>query len=95
MKLAQVYCILLNGEPFLLERDGKKYKYGFHRNEYVLSQTEDKAVAVAKERALKKLSQKTYEGIPGEPIELKVIDIKTGMPIWRLLRNEGFIFYGL
>ena len=93
MKIIRVYRVFLTGEPFLLERDGKKIEYGFYRNEYVASSSEEKAIAIAKTRTLRKLNGMAIEMIEGRPIELRVEELKAGIPIWYLFRNEGFVFF--
>ena len=91
--LIQIYSVLLIGSPFLLERDGKKIEFGFSRNEYVFSHSIAKAVEIAKAKTLSKIDYKTIQKIDNRPIVLKVEQVKTGMPIWRLFRNEGFLFF--
>ncbi|MBX3588697.1 MAG: hypothetical protein KF796_18860 [Ramlibacter sp.] len=83
----------LVGEPFLLEREGIKVEYGFYRNEYVAAWSEEKAIAAAKAKALRKFSGRSAEMIEGRPMTLKVEEITQGVPPWRLLRNEGFILF--
>jgi len=90
-QLIQIYCVFLIGEPLLL--DDKTQEFGFYRNEYVVSLSEDRAVAAAKIRTMKRLKHKEVRFIDGKPLTLKVEKIELGMPPWRLLRNEGFIFF--
>ena len=91
--LIQLYCVLLIGSPFLLERDGQKSEFGFSRNEYVFSHSIAKAVEIAKAKTLRKIDYNSIEKIDNKPIELRVEKVKTGMPIWRLFKNEGFLFF--
>lgn len=89
--MIKVYCVMVVGEPFL--RGDEKKEFGFYRNEYVLAFSDDKAIALAKSRALKRLERKGVEFIKDKPFSLKVENIKSGFsPLW-LLRNEGFLFF--
>ncbi|KQV59054.1 MULTISPECIES: hypothetical protein [unclassified Duganella] len=87
--MIQFYCVQLLGEPFLL--DGEEF--GFYRNEYVLALSEERAIDVAKIKTMKRLESVMPQFIDGQPFVLKVESIKTGMQPWRLLRNEGFLFF--
>jgi len=91
--MIQVYCILLVGEPILLYDESASVEYGFYRNEYVLSFSPEKAIAVAKANVMKKLSGKPIALIEGRPIQLKVEKVTSKMPLTRLFRNEGFLFF--
>lgn len=91
--MIQVYCVQLVGEPFLLERDGTKVEYGFYRNEYVAAWSEERAIAAAKAKALRRFAERSAEMVEGRPMTLKVEEITPGVPPWRLLRNEGFILF--
>jgi hypothetical protein len=83
----------VRGEPVHLTRDGRKVEYGFYRNEYVASSSAEKAIIAAKTHTLKKLSEKSCEAIQESPVELCVEFVKEGVPLWRLLRNESFLFF--
>ena len=87
--MIQVYCVLLVGEPLLL--DGGEF--GFYRNEYVVARSDVRAIDAAKAKAMKRLERSATKFVEGKPFSLKVENIKAGMPPWRLLRNEGFIFF--
>lgn len=89
--MIQIFCVLLVGEPILLEGDSQEF--GFYRNEYVLSLSEGRAIAAAKARVMKRLSAKAVKSINGKPLLLKVEKVKSRMPPWMLLRDEGFIFF--
>lgn len=89
--MIRVFCVFLVGEPLLLEGDTEEF--GFYRNEYVASSSEERAVAVAKAKTMKRLESKAPKFIEGKPFTLKVEKVKPGMPLRRLLRNEGFIFF--
>ncbi len=89
--MIRVFCVFLVGEPLLLEGDTKEL--GFYRNEYVASSSEERAVATAKAKAMKRLERKGAKFIEGKPFTLKVEKVKPGMPPWRLLRSEGFLFF--
>jgi hypothetical protein len=91
--LIQVYCVQLVGEPFLLERDGAKVEFGFYRNEYVASWSEERAIAIAKAKTLSKFADRSAEMIEGRPMTLKVEKITSRVPPWRLFRNEGFLLF--
>jgi hypothetical protein len=84
---------MLVGKPLLM--DGDTREFGFYRNEYVLSFSEDRAIAVAKVRTLKRLELLEATFVKDNPLTLKVEEIEQGMPPWRLLRKEGFIFFPL
>jgi hypothetical protein len=87
--MIQVFCVLLVGEPILL--DGQPL--GFYRNEYVAALTEERAIDVAKEKVMNRLKRNATEFIEGKPFALNVESVKPGMPPWRLFRNEGFLFF--
>lgn len=89
--MIQVFCVFLVGEPLLLGSDTKEL--GFYRNEYVMSLSEQRAVAAAKAKTMKRLERKGARFIDGKPFELKVENVNSGMPPWRLLRNEAFLFF--
>jgi hypothetical protein len=90
--LIRVFCVLLVGEPLLLE--GGTKEFGFYRNEYVASLSEEQAIAAAKAKTMKRLERKAAaKQIGGKPLTLRVEKVKPGVPPWRLLRNEGFIFF--
>ena len=79
------------GEPLLLEGDSREL--GFYRNEYVASSSEQQAVAAAKIKTIKRLQRKGAKFIEGRPFTLRVEKVEAGMPLWRLLRSEGFVFF--
>lgn len=89
--MIQVFCIQLVGEPLLLSGDNQEV--GFYRNEYVVAQSVERAIAAAKTKALKRLERKAARFIEGKPFTLRVESIKIGMSLWRLLRSEGFLFF--
>jgi len=89
--LIQVFCVFLVGEPLLLGDDTKEM--GFYRNEYVASSSEENAVAKAKARTMERLARNGAKFIEGKPFALQVENVKPGMPLWRLLRSEGFLFF--
>jgi hypothetical protein len=89
--LIQVFCIQLVGEPLILSEGTEEV--GFYRNEYVVAQSEEDAIAAAKRKAMKRLKRKAARFVEGKPFTLKVERVKLGMPFWRLLRNEGFLFF--
>ena len=89
--MIRIYCVLLVGEPFFLESE--KEEFGFYRNEYVIASSEENAISIAKRNTIKKLRRKNINAIEGHPMTLKADEVKSGMPIWRLFRNEGFIFF--
>jgi len=88
-----VYRVLLCGEPFFLETDNGKIECGFHRNEYVLASSPKQAVDKAKRKAATKVRRKALEMIPDKPFELTAEQIDADVPLTRLLRNEGFLFF--
>lgn len=87
----QVFCIFLVGEPLLLGDDTQEV--GFYRNEYVASLSEERAVAAAKAKTLQRLARKGARFVDGKPFVLKVEEVKSRMPLWKLLRNESFLFF--
>lgn len=89
--MIHVFCVFLVGEPLL--REGDTEEFGFYRNEYVASSTVEGAVAAAKAKTMKRLERKAIKFIDGKPFTLKVEHVKSGMPPWRLFRNEGFLFF--
>jgi len=91
--LIRIYCVQLVGEPFLLERGGVKVEFGFYRNEYIVSWSEESAITAAKVKALRKFADRPAEMIEDRPMTLKVEKIISGVPPWRLFRNEGFILF--
>ena len=66
---------------------------GFYRNEYVASSSEERAIAKAKIKTMERLARKGAKFIEGKPFALQVEKVKPGMPLWMLLRNEGFLFF--
>lgn len=52
-----------------------------------------RAIDVAKEKVMNRLNRIATEFIEGKPFALHVESVKPGMPPWRLLRNEGFLFF--
>ena len=91
--MIRVFCVFLVGEPLLLEGDTQEL--GFYRNEYVASLSEERAVAAAKAKTMEKLERKGAKFIDGKPFILKAEKVKRGMPLWMLLRNEGFLFFSV
>lgn len=91
--MIQIYCVQSVGEPFLLERDGVKVEFGFYRNEYVASWSEERAIAAAKAKTLSKFANRSAEMIDDRPMTLEVEKITSGVPPCRLFRNEGFILF--
>jgi hypothetical protein len=55
--MMNVFCIMLLGEDFYFPEGDEKVEYGFYRNEYVLTSSRERAIAVAKARTLKKLAK--------------------------------------
>ncbi len=86
-----MFCVFLVGEPLL--REGDTEEFGFYRNEYVAALSEGRAVAAEKAKTTRRLERKGIRFIEGKPFTLKVEDIKPRMPPWRLIRNEGFLFF--
>ena len=89
--MIQVFCVLLVGEPLLLGGDPKEL--GFYRNEYVASSSSERAIAKAKAKTMERFARMGAKFIEGKPFALQVENVKPGMPLWRLLRNEGFLFF--
>jgi len=87
--MIQVFCIQFVGEPLLLHES----EFGFFRNEYVLALSEGRAIEIARARVMKRLERKKIRFIEGSPFTLQVESVKPGMPIWRIFRNEGFLFF--
>lgn len=81
------------GEPFLLKRNGVDVEFGFYRNEYVISSSEQKAIASAKARTLRKFADRSARMVEGRPMTLRVEKIAKGVPPWRIFRNEGFLMF--
>jgi hypothetical protein len=91
--MMNVFCIMLLGEDFYFPERDEKVEYGFYRNEYVLTSSRERAIAVAKARTLKKLAKQSIEPGGGGPVELEAESITRNLPLSRLLRNEGFLFF--
>lgn len=89
--MIQVFCVFLVGEPLLLGDETKEL--GFYRNEYVASSSSERAIAKAKAKTMERLARKGAKFIEERPFTLQVENVKPGMPLWRLLRNEGFLFF--
>jgi len=89
--LIRVFCVFVVGEPIILGDDTQQL--GFYRNEYVATFSKERAIAVAKANTLKRLERKGAKFIDGMPFVLKVEQVKSGMPMWRLFRREAFLFF--
>jgi len=89
--LIRVFRIYLVGEPLIFGEGTREV--GFYRNEYVASSSEERAVAAAKAKTMKKLERSGARFIEGKPMNLQVEKVEDGMAPWRLFRNEGFIIF--
>jgi hypothetical protein len=89
--LIRVFRVFLLGEPLALEGDSRAL--GFYRNEYVVAFSEEQAVTAAKAKTMRRLESKGAKFIDGKPFVLRVEKVDGSMPPWRLLRNEGFVFF--
>lgn len=89
--MIEVFRVYLVGEPLLLAEGLQEL--GFYRNEYVASSSEGRAIAAAKVKTMERLGSQGVKFIDGRPLVLRVEEVEGGMPLWRLLRNEGFIFF--
>lgn len=90
----QVYCVRLIGERFSLLQKDSKTEFGFFHNEYVLAFSKEKAIGIAKIKTLQKLKKKKdVLGVEEKSFEIRVDEVNKARSIFRLLREEGFIFY--
>ena len=89
--MIHVYCVFLVGEPLLLDSDSEEF--GFYRNEYVASLSEERAIARAKTKTMKRLEKRGARFVDGRPFALNVERVEPRVPISRLFRSEGFIFF--
>lgn len=89
--MIQVFCIQLLGEPFLLGEDAEEK--GFYHNEFVLALSEQRAIAAAKSKTMKRLARLAPRFIEGKPFTLQVEEVKSGASPLRLLRAQGFLFF--
>jgi hypothetical protein len=90
-----VYCITINGEPVLLEKDGELMEHGFYRNEFMLTTSEEKSARIAKRRSLGKLQRQSIRAIKDKPLKLVVKEMEIGAPFYTIFSNQGFTFYPL
>jgi hypothetical protein len=94
--MISVYCVTINGEPILMEdENGELIEYGFYRNEFILTTSEEKAFLIAQKRTLKKLHRRSIQMVENKPIQFIAEEIKYKAPLYELFSNQGFLFYRL
>lgn len=89
-----IYRVMVTGTNIFLEKEGKKEKSGFVRNEYVWTSCEATAIKKAKRNITKLISRKNGVSLrEGSSIVFEVDIVESGYSIKSLLGNEGFIFF--
>ncbi|UUZ52243.1 hypothetical protein LP419_21790 [Massilia sp. H-1] len=91
--MMHVFCIQLLAESVIIPNETAGAQFGFYRNEYVLTSSQERAIVVAKERTMKKLAKISIVPVPGLPFYLEADDVTPNMPLSRVFRNEGFCFF--
>lgn len=89
-----VFRITLSGKKLVMRSDGDEVICGVIKNQYVWSATEADAIEQAKRRVLFQLADNpAVHSLSDSPISLEVDEIESGVPLWKLFTNEGFVFY--
>lgn len=90
------FRITFAGAKVVMRVDGEDTPCGLIKNEYVWAKTESEAIEKAKEHLLSRLvNNPAIHQLGDSPISLNVEEVETGIPLWKLLSNEGFVFYKL
>lgn len=91
-----IFRVMFSGQKVLLKTDEGVDVCGFVRNEYVRAKTREEAVEKAKLKVVERV--RNHEGIvqlSDSPLQLIVDDVEDGLPAWKLLANESFIFFDI
>ena len=87
---------MLNGAKFVMQLENENVPCGFVKNEYIWAASEAEAIGKAKQRVLSRLSENpSIHTLNDVPISIDSEEVESGIPLWKLLSNEGFIFYKL
>lgn len=91
-----IYRVMLNGERIIVNFAEGESICGFVKNEYVWAYSEEKAIAEAEKHVLSQLSANPAIRLFADSgVSFQVDEVEAGVAPWKLLTNEGFIFYKL
>mgnify|MGYP006952624008 CR=1 FL=1 len=89
-----VFRVMLNGARCVMQSGDEDVPCGFVKNEYVWAASESEAIEKAKQSVLSKLGKNSaIHTLSDLPILLEAEEVESRVAIWKLLSNEGFIFY--
>lgn len=89
-----VFRVCVNGENFINSFEGNEIRCGFMKNEYVWAANKENAAAIARARVEKRIQQHpSLKELADIGAVLKVESIESGFSPFRLIQDEGFIFY--
>lgn len=89
-----VFRVSVAGNNLRMLVDGKEQVCGFYKNEYVRASSSTAAEEIAKERVRQAvLRNPAIKCEHAERVLMRVDEIESGQGVWKLLRDEGFVFY--
>ncbi len=91
-----LYRVMLVGNNLVTTIDGAEVPMGFVKNEYVLAGSEADAIHNARQRVQRKLARNRTMRLRGdEAPSITFEEVEVGVPLWKLLTRENFVFYRL
>lgn len=92
--ILNVYRVQLAGQNIKIRIDGSEVLCGFVKNEYVRAFTEKAAIEKAMRRVLVKLEKnRNVHFIDESSLQLSIDEIESGVSLWKLIKDEGFVFF--
>ena len=94
MSRVSIYKVCLRGDGLRVLEEGGEVTWGFFKNEYIRAPDIRSATAIAKARVKRALSvNSAVQKDSIEDILFTIEGVDSGVSVWRLLNNEGFVFY--
>lgn len=88
-----MFHVRCSGEPVIVDISGNPTQVGFEKNEYVWACNEVQACRLAVSNVMKKLKKINLKEDEGETFVPRIAFVNKSMAYWKVLRNEGFVFY--
>ena len=90
----KVFHVYLHGGPLTGSVDDRPQCLGFFKTESVLAQSAERAVEASMDRVRARLRELSSEfAVDWERLTMDVESVEEDFRYWRLLEQQGFVFY--
>jgi hypothetical protein len=91
-----VYQVMVRAQGLRGTFDGKEISCGFFKNEFVWARDRSQAIVKAKARVASSLLRQSMIKQDGlAALSLEIEDVADNLPLYSLLRKQGFVFHPL